>query len=374
MNRDYRSEAKQVVTLAGKSKEFKASAAVIRGAINNVYERLAEDMLRQYEAKAAEMGLTTKQFHDQVATMLLLEAAKAVIRVSKRAKSNPRASRPRIENHSGADIKRQLSLAGQEIKQANAIYRRGDAAQATSMLQRLIFRSGAVNAILNDSTVSHNSHMWLRASGASVALTDAINRMRDTAGIAEIRPEHYKRPGAKRKGVLKERVANPRKPRQPWIRREGKLGGPGYTAKPEAERHRLLARAVERFGYRSALGSLMALLRSHAIHHPAHATIQRDERWLRGAYGGSGSFGPRNHNPAMILSRGAMRPAEWDQGWTSIGAGRVAHSAGGLIERKSGGYRVVLPSGAYALTATDGHVFKSMSAAKRAYFAQKGAR
>lgn len=297
MDRDYRSEAKQVVRLAGKSKEFKASAAVIRGAINNVYEQHAESLLRQYASRAAEMGLSTKQFHDQVATMLLLEAAEAVIRASKRAKANPRASRPRIKNHSGADIKRQLSLAGQEIKQASAIYRRGDAAQATSMLQRLIFRSGAVNAILNDSTVSHSSHLWLRANGAAVALGEAIDKMRDTSGVPRIQPEHHKRPGAKRKGALKgERVANPKR------------------------------------------------------------------------------FAPRNLNPAVILSSGTVRPAEWDLGWTAIGGGRVVHSTGGLIERKSGGYRVVLPSGAYALTASDGHMFKSMGAAKRAYFAQKGVR
>lgn len=77
---------------------------------------------------------------------------------------------------------------------------------------------------------------------------------------------------------------------RPWIQREGKLGGPGYTTKPERERHRLLHRAVEKYGYRSTLGSLQVLLRGHGMAAKKAHVIERDKRWLVGAFGGPGSF------------------------------------------------------------------------------------
>jgi hypothetical protein len=77
---------------------------------------------------------------------------------------------------------------------------------------------------------------------------------------------------------------------RPWIQREGKLGGPGYTTKPERERHRLLHRAVDKYGYRSTLGSLQVLLRGHGMATKKEHVIERDKRWLAGTFGGPGSF------------------------------------------------------------------------------------
>ena len=121
----------------------------------------------------------------------------------------------RIQNHAQADIQRQLSLAGQAVKEANAIYRRGGEPQALDMLQRLLFRMGALNAIATDSTVSSGSHLWMRVQGAQSAVGDAIDKMRRTAGVVAPRERYYKAPGVKLRGELKRevrlqsRVANP---------------------------------------------------------------------------------------------------------------------------------------------------------------------
>ena len=67
----------------------------------------------------------------------------------------------------------------------------------------------------------------------------------------------------------------------PWIQREGKLGGPGYSHKSERERHRLLNCSLERFGYRSTLGSLTVLLRNRDISKKVSGVIKKDLLWLK---------------------------------------------------------------------------------------------
>lgn len=66
-----------------------------------------------------------------------------------------------------------------------------------------------------------------------------------------------------------------------WIRRENKLGGPGYTSRPERTRHMLLRRSLEHFGYRSTLGSLLVLLRNSSMGDKARRTIELDVAWLK---------------------------------------------------------------------------------------------
>jgi len=78
---------------------------------------------------------------------------------------------------------------------------------------------------------------------------------------------------------------------RPWIHREGKLGGPGYSHRPARTRHRILNHAVRKYGYRSTLGSLMVLLRNHEIHPDVARAIHDDKEWLVKKYGGPGSFG-----------------------------------------------------------------------------------
>jgi hypothetical protein len=70
-----------------------------------------------------------------------------------------------------------------------------------------------------------------------------------------------------------------------WIKREGKLGGPGYTKKTTAARHRILAGVVKKYGYRSALGSILALERSTQISATVRKVLVSDRVWLRETYG-----------------------------------------------------------------------------------------
>tara|TARA_B100000674_G_C37790670_1_gene891595 strand:+ start:27 stop:518 length:492 start_codon:yes stop_codon:yes gene_type:complete len=75
-----------------------------------------------------------------------------------------------------------------------------------------------------------------------------------------------------------------------WIKRKGKLGGPGFLSKSKGEQHRLLDDAVQKYGYRSTLGSIMALERSTTIEQRHGEELEELRNWLRGKYGGEGSF------------------------------------------------------------------------------------
>lgn len=69
----------------------------------------------------------------------------------------------------------------------------------------------------------------------------------------------------------------------PWIQREGKLGGPGYTSKTNKERHFLLQCSLDLYGYRSTLGSLLVLLRSRALKKATRKVIEADIAYVREA-------------------------------------------------------------------------------------------
>lgn len=78
-----------------------------------------------------------------------------------------------------------------------------------------------------------------------------------------------------------------------WIIREGKLGGPGYLSKSQAQRRKILDKCVKQYGYRSCLGSVMVLNRNRTIAARHGAKIDADKEYLKKKYGGPGSFGPR---------------------------------------------------------------------------------
>lgn len=92
---------------------------------------------------------------------------------------------------------------------------------------------------------------------------------------------------------------------KPWIQREGKLGGPGYTDRADKTRHAILKRCVEggtmkldggtfdspAYGYRSCLGSLQVLLRNRDIEPRTRAIIESDIAWLKSHYGGEARAG-----------------------------------------------------------------------------------
>lgn len=71
----------------------------------------------------------------------------------------------------------------------------------------------------------------------------------------------------------------------PWIQREGKLGGPGYTERSDRERHHILKCAVDEFGYRSTLGSLLVLLRGKNVRGKVKKTVEHDLAYLKDEFG-----------------------------------------------------------------------------------------
>jgi len=81
---------------------------------------------------------------------------------------------------------------------------------------------------------------------------------------------------------------------RPWINPEhaGKLGE-GFLSWPWAKRKAALDNAVQEYGYRSTLGSIMVLERSRAIRARHEETLMHDRRYLVATYGGEGSFGSR---------------------------------------------------------------------------------
>jgi len=83
------------------------------------------------------------------------------------------------------------------------------------------------------------------------------------------------------------------KEHKPWIKREGKLGGPGYLSLDAGEREQILDHCVKKFGYPSCLGSIQALERSRAIVAQHGKALATDRAYLVQQYGGEGSRGPR---------------------------------------------------------------------------------
>lgn len=89
--------------------------------------------------------------------------------------------------------------------------------------------------------------------------------------------------GASRRTSCPVRVRATRLGNGPWIQREGKLGGPGYTSKTNKERHFLLQCSLDLYGYRSTLGSLLVLLRSRALKKATRKVIEADIAYVREA-------------------------------------------------------------------------------------------
>ena len=75
---DIRARGSRVVRLACKDKRS-ASAKIIGGAINEVYDVSARDLLERSTAKAQELGLTAEAQEQECALMLQLAACEAWI-------------------------------------------------------------------------------------------------------------------------------------------------------------------------------------------------------------------------------------------------------------------------------------------------------
>ncbi len=95
-----------------------------------------------------------------------------------------------------------------------------------------------------------------------------------------------------------------------WIKREGKLGGPGYTKKTTATRHRILKGVVAEYGYRSALGSIVALERSTHISKAVRKVLESDRVWLRETFGAASQRKAADKEYAAYLRRKARGSKE----------------------------------------------------------------
>lgn len=75
--------------------------------------------------------------------------------------------------------------------------------------------------------------------------------------------------------------------KQSWIKRKGKLGGPGYLSKPSSQRHYLLDKCVRGHGhgYRSCLGSIMVLERSSVLKQRYGKKLASDRKYLKNKFG-----------------------------------------------------------------------------------------
>lgn len=86
--------------------------------------------------------------------------------------------------------------------------------------------------------------------------------------------------------------------------REGKLGGPGYTRKSVAARRKILRAVVKKYGYRSALSSIMGMERSATISATARRALASDRVFLRETFGATAM---KKYEGAMARSRTAQR-------------------------------------------------------------------
>jgi hypothetical protein len=122
-------------------------------------------------------------------------------------------------------------------------------------------------------------------TGAGDALIDSA------AAAAHAKAGTKKAANPRRRSKPRRRRNKSKKPA--WIKHEGKLGGPGFLGKAERTQKRLLRSAVNKYGYRSTLGSIMVLERNRTIKQRHGKELERLRKWLVGEYGGPGSFGPR---------------------------------------------------------------------------------
>ena len=101
----------------------------------------------------------------------------------------------------------------------------------------------------------------------------------------------------------------PFKGEKPWITREGKLGGPGYTKKPAKERHKLLESCMREYGFASCRDSLQVLLRNSEIKPKTRKTIESDVKWIEKNY--EANPGEYQGNPPVSMpDRPEVNPQE----------------------------------------------------------------
>jgi hypothetical protein len=104
-----------------------------------------------------------------------------------------------------------------------------------------------------------------------------------------------------------------RKGYQPWITRRGKLGTGFLTSMSVSERHKSLDRCVREYGYRSCLGSIMALERARrgprgtgeGVGVKYAKELAESHEYLKKKYGGVGSAGRKKKDRRISVAADA---------------------------------------------------------------------
>ncbi len=162
--------------------------------------------------------------------------------------------------------------------------------------------SGYATWLMEDDTVANPSKK--RRSKKTTKKKAAKKGARCKKGQLKVKRKGYTRKdGTKVKGstfCIKDQGKPGRGPDLVPEIKEGTLGGPGYTKKKAAARHRLLSTCVKKYGYEKCLGKLnyLGVVGKNTWPKSRLAKIDADRNWLVKKYGGEGSFGPRK-NPTM---------------------------------------------------------------------------
>ena len=135
-------------------------------------------------------------------------------------------------------------------------------------------------------TVTYDEHNWLMLDedDQNIAIDDAeemVSRAVLKAG-PEVVPGEYALADDVQAHLDEIITFNYKLPKKtnPFITREGKLGGPGYTRRPAGERHKILRSCEKEYGYKSCLNSIQALLLDPALTSRSRSTLEADKLWL----------------------------------------------------------------------------------------------
>ena len=103
---------------------------------------------------------------------------------------------------------------------------------------------------------------------------------------------------------MAKKKRNFKKPVRIKVTHPGKLGGPGYLKKTASARHRLLAKCVSGYGYRSCLGSIQALEVWGKRSFSEKSKLRGDRAWLVRTYGAKPNKSCASIGPALKNASG----------------------------------------------------------------------
>lgn len=126
-----------------------------------------------------------------------------------------------------------------------------------------------------------------------------------------VRPTTYVECDPGRPGRLtRGSKAGPYKKKPKWITGAGKLGGKGFTKRPERERHAILNDSVGFYGYATTTRMLQVILRSTTIADETRRRVESDLAWMKKKYRGKpGRVSGRNRRDGQwVPAAGRTEP------------------------------------------------------------------